>query len=348
MEPTDPAPPPATPHREAAASWVRLSIVVLALIVAGVWIVWRARHAPPIAKRAFDARPLQRVRSVRPDFVVIGNSMAGTRINERTLNQVLAPRRAVSITYGGSRAAVWYLVFKNYVVASGVRPQRVIIFFRYQELTELTYRDTGFDQIQIEHASPDFDPVVEAKLFPPPSDPVKRLGWELGKLVPISRLRAAVGDHTQLWFDEISTGLGAEPDLKKRRQLVNAPFALERLRGAPAAAASAGAAVFDFASTVNGSFLPELLSLSKSSGIPLAFVRIRPRSVAEGTPESPEMKTYVAELERYIEARGAMFVDMSGAAWESAELYKNGDHIGPRYHAQYTRLFVENLPELFR
>ena len=140
----------------------------------------------------------------------------------------------------------------------------------------------------------------------------------------------------------------AEPDQQKRRQLVNAPFALERLRGAPAAAASAGAAVYDFASTVGGSFLPELLSLSKSSGIPLGFVRIRPRSVAEGTPESPEMQKYVAELKRYIEARGAMFVDMSGAEWETAELYKNGDHIGPKFHAQYTRLFVANVPELFR
>ncbi len=348
MEPTAPAPEQADSRREVTSSWVRLALVVLALILGGAWVVWRARLLPPIEKRAFDTRPLQRVISSRPDFVVIGNSMAGTRIHERTLNQVLAPRRAVSITYGGSRAAVWYLIFKNYIVASGVRPTRVVIFFRYQELTELTYRDTGFDQVQIERASPEFDPVVEAKLFPPPSHPVKRLAWRLGKLVPVSRLRASVADQTQVWFDEMSTMFVSEPDQQKRHQLVNAPFALERLRGAPAAAASAGAAVYDFASTVGGSFLPELLSLSKSSGIPLGFVRIRPRSVAEGTPESPEMQKYVAELKRYIEARGAMFVDMSGAEWETAELYKNGDHIGPKFHAQYTRLFVANVPELFR
>jgi hypothetical protein len=286
------------------------------------------------------------MRSRRPNFVIIGNSMAGTRISERVLNQLLAPRRAVTITYGGSRAAVWYLIFKNYVIASGVHPDRVLIFFRYQELTELTYRESGLDQVQVEHASPDFDPVVEAKLFPPPKHPVKRLAWELERVAPVSRLRAMASDHTLLWLDSMSTMFVAEPDPKARRQLINAPFALERLRGA--AAASAGEAVLDFASSVEGSFLPEILGLSKTSGIPVAFVRIRPRAVAEGEPESPKMQRYVAELKAYVEAHGAMFIDMTHASWESADLYKNGDHIAPRYLNQYTRAFFENLPELFR
>lgn len=346
MDQPDLAPSSAEARTPEAAAWRRLSIVVGALIAAGALLFWLSRSAPPIAKRPFDARPLQKVRARRPNIVVVGNSMAGTRINERTLNQLLAPRRAVTITYGGSRAAVWYLIFKNYVIASGVRPERVLFFFRYQELTETLYRESGLDQIQVEHASPDFDPIVESKLFPAPSHPVKRLGWELAHIAPVSRLRAMATDHTQPWFDSLSTMFVAEPDPKARRQLINAPFALDRLRGA--AASSAGEAVLDFATSVEGSFLPEILNLSKSSGIPVAFVRIRPRAVAEGQPESAKMQRYVAELKAYVEARGALFVDMNGATWESAALYKNGDHIAPRYLNQYTRMFFENLPELFR
>lgn len=348
MDRTDPSPRPVEPSGRSGSRWLQLSLVVLALLASGGWLLWQARSLPPLPKRPFDARPRERVRSVRPDFVVIGNSMAGTRMHERTLNQVLAPRRALVITYGGSRAAVWYLIFKNSIIGSGVRPSRVLIFFRYEELTELTYRDTGFDQVQIERASPENDPVVEAKLFPPPTHPVKRLGWKLARLAPVSRLRAGVNDQLQGLFDEMSTMFANEADPTQRRQLVNAPFALERLRAAPAAQPSADVAPLDFASNVDGSFLPELLNLSKTSGIPVAFVRIRPRSVADGVPEPAEMRKYVADLKRYIEAHGAMLVDMTNAEWEVPVLYKNGDHIAPAFHAHYTRLFTANLPELFR
>ncbi|MFZ5892688.1 MAG: hypothetical protein ACOY0T_16635 [Myxococcota bacterium] len=349
MDQPDPATPVAEPRADSSprASWLRLLVVIGALLAAAALVVWQSRSAPPVAKRAFDSRPLQRVRKLRPNFVVIGNSMAGTRMHERTLNQLLAPRRAMTITYGGSRAAVWYLILKNYVLASGVKPDRVLIFFRYQELTELTYRESGLDQQQIENTSPELDPVVSAKLFPAPKHPVKHLAWQLSKFAPVSRLRLMAGDYTQPWFDSMSTLFVEEPDAKQRHRLINAPFALEHLRGAAAASAAAGEAIGDFASSVDTSFLPEILSLAKDGGVPLAFVRIRPRAVAEGHPESPAMRRYVAELKQYIEARGAMFVDLSDASWESADLYRNGDHIGPQFLAHYTRLFVANLPALF-
>jgi hypothetical protein len=233
-----------------AGSWLRLLAVVGALLLGGALVVWRSRQAPELPKAAFDARPLQRVRARRPDFVVIGNSMAGTRMHERMLNEVLAPRRAVTLTYGGSRAAVWYLILKNYVLASGVRPTRVLIFFRYQELTELTYRESGLDRVQIENASPERDEVVYAKLFPAPRQPMKRLAWELGRFAPIDRLRLWASDHTLAFFDSATTLFVDEPDPKQRHRQVNAPFALERLRGATAAATASQAPATDFESTV--------------------------------------------------------------------------------------------------
>ena len=54
------------------------------------------------------------------------------------------------------------------------------------------------------------------------------------------------------------------------------------------------------------------------------------------------------DFKRYVEAHGQLFVDMTSASWETPDMYKNGDHLAPRIMPHYTRLFVANLPELFR
>ena len=43
---------------------------------------------------------------------------------------------------GGAASAAWYLLLKNYVVASGIHPRLVCIFFRERMLTDATFRTT--------------------------------------------------------------------------------------------------------------------------------------------------------------------------------------------------------------
>ncbi len=38
---------------------------------------------------------------------------------------------------------------------------------------------------------------------------------------------------------------------------------------------------------------------------------------------------------------------MSGAEWEEASLYGEGDHIAQKYRKKYTRLFVEHRRYVF-
>src|SRR5262245_13107487 len=93
----------------------------------------------PRERAPFDAsRPADLAR-MQPAFVVIGDSMAGSRIDPavftRASGQSVAP-----LLYAGSGPAWWYLVLRNWVIASGVRPNAVFVFFRDTNLTNVMFR----------------------------------------------------------------------------------------------------------------------------------------------------------------------------------------------------------------
>ncbi|HYO96626.1 MAG TPA: hypothetical protein VER33_19065 [Polyangiaceae bacterium] len=116
-------------------AWLRLVVVVVFASAALASLVVTTQRLEPPARGPFDARPLREIRRVQPDFVLIGNSMVNTRFHEKTLRQLLAPRTVVKVANGGSKSSAWYLYLKNYVIASGVRPRRVILFFVDNDLT---------------------------------------------------------------------------------------------------------------------------------------------------------------------------------------------------------------------
>ena len=76
---------------------------------------------------------------MQPAFVVIGDSMAGSRIDPAVFTRV-SGQSVAPLLYAGSGPAWWYLVLKNWVIASGIRPKAVFIFFRDTNLTNVLFR----------------------------------------------------------------------------------------------------------------------------------------------------------------------------------------------------------------
>jgi hypothetical protein len=94
---------------------------------------------------AFHDVRLAQLKQLDPGVVIIGDSMAGTRINERLLWQ-LSGLRIAPLLQPGSVWAFWYLALKNWVLASGIRPRLVFIFFRRHPWISFTFssdRSTG-------------------------------------------------------------------------------------------------------------------------------------------------------------------------------------------------------------
>ena len=89
----------------------------------------------PRPREPFDETAAADLREARPDFFIIGDSIAGTRIDPRHLSR-RAGKSVAALLAPGSPVAYWYLEFKNLIVENGLTNMRgVIFFFRDDQLT---------------------------------------------------------------------------------------------------------------------------------------------------------------------------------------------------------------------
>jgi hypothetical protein len=333
-------------QRHRRGGWARLCAFLLLIVLAVSLVTVTSRSMPVPPRVPFNDRPLVFLTRLQPEYVLIGNSMVGTRFDEATLRRLLRPHALSVMGANGAKSAVWYLMLKNLVIASGSHP-RVLLFFRDQELTTPRERAVGAEHERVERVALDSEPTVERKLAPPRREPIARFEWYRERFAPLIRLRRKTEpllDAVAVFFSRLSW---PEPDPERRKSRINELFALGNLRGGNGPAEPAPVVRLAFKDVVDESFLPDICALAKEHAIALSFVRIRTRRAAEGQPETPFDRQYKADLERYVRAFGAEFYDMYDATWESIDMFGDGDHIAARFKRRYTELFVEHMGGVF-
>jgi hypothetical protein len=339
VHPTEP-PSPAKDARSAA--WRRLLVGLGVFSALAVSLIGLAQLAPEEPRAPFDSSMVRRLSKEAPEFVLMGNSMVQTRFDERELDRLLSPAKARVVALGGTRTAYWYLALKN-VVLPAVKPRRVLLFFRRQELT--SYRTgTGGARYDLGRVSRGRDEVLEARLAPPTRQPLERLSYELGRIAPFARLRALA----EPWVLAAAHGLtGARRGSARRHQqrALDDVFATDNLRGADIEPAGAPIEKGSFDELVGPSLLPDIVELTERAGVPLTLVRVRTRAAADGRRKQT---SYDRALDAYLARRNVELVDMTNEEWERSELYGEGDHIAARFKKKYTKLFVQNLKRIFR
>jgi hypothetical protein len=302
----------------------------------------------PRERRPFDASRVPDLIRLNPGYVVIGDSMAGTRIDERRLGE-LAGRPVAPLLQAGSGPAFWYLALKNWVAASGVHPRVVFIFFRDTNLTDVLFRlDEQFrwsvDLVAAERER-ELDAVIAARLGGRPRIAVQRA---------VERLYQ--GDRARTW---VEPALLAWPSrvlfqTNRRRgafmEQMNARLGLDHLRPMDAAdIASSDDPNADFDRYVDRSTLPLMLDEARRAGLTLCFVRVQRRPIGNRPPvQSAAMQRYVRELRAYLESRGARFHDDTGDPELTLDMYEDGDHIAKGARQRYTEILFDRLRPLFQ
>jgi hypothetical protein len=288
----------------------------------------------PRPREPFDQAAADAVREVQPQFVVIGDSMAGIRIDPLQLSRQ-AHSQVVGLYQQGSPVAYWYLAFKNLAVENDLKSLRgAIFFFRDDQLTTQVQVTPGSLDRVARDREPELDRVLAAN--------------RLGGFSEIHRAARSVYqfDRTRTWLEPLllqgpATLAAKTPELLKA---INTElFTLDRLRAFEAAdlAAAQGRAL-DFQANVGESLLPEIIRLAEGAQIKLAFIRVQRRPAAEGPPpQSPELAAYVKALKGYLEARGAYFHDDWGDPDEPLSMYADGDHLTAEGRLRYTQRFAE-------
>ena len=291
----------------------------------------------PRPREPFDQAAADAIRDVQPQFVVIGDSMAGIRIDPLQLSRQ-AHTQVVGLYQQGSPVAYWYLAFKNLAVKNDLKSLRgAIFFFRDDQLTTQVQVTPGSLDRVARDREPELDRVLAAH--------------RLGVFSEIHRAARGVYqfDRTRTWLEPLLLRAPANvaattmPSSELLTAINTEVFALDRLRAFEAAdlAASQGAAL-DFHANVGDSLLPEIIRLAAGARIKLAFIRVQRRPAADGPPPQPaDLTGYVNALKGYLEAHGAYFHDDWGDPDEPLSIYADGDHLTAEGRLRYTQRFAE-------
>jgi hypothetical protein len=291
----------------------------------------------PRPREPFDRDAANAVREVQPQFVVIGDSMAGIRIDPLQLSR-LTRTRVIGLYQQGSPVAYWYLAFKNLVAHNDLKSVRgAIFFFRDDQLTtQVQVAPGSLDRVALDR-EPELDRLLAAE--------------RLGAFSAVHRAaRAAYEfDRTRLWLEPLFNNAPASsPELV---QAINTEvFALDKLRKFEAAdLAAATDAALDFPASVERSLLPEIIRLAGEANIRPAFIRVQRRPTPEGPPpQSAALKKYADDLKAYLIAHGAYYYDDWGDPDEPLLLYADGDHLTAEGRVRYTQRFAEKHAQFFQ
>jgi len=343
-----------------------ITIAVLALVVPALLLRLgkpEVGEAFPVGDRLDPKVELDRLNKAGSDWVIVGNSMVNSRIDQDCLEEI-SGREVRRLAEGGTQSAIWFLILKQIIVKAERKPEWVSIFFRDTDLTWADFRTTGVNEDLIlalqGPAQPEWQQVL---VRDKEQGTVAAFSHGLQWLLPAQevnkesrkRLQEAAFTLTQLpgsWTKGV------------RRQELNERFGLAHLRhdlGSDSQTAAKpgggtghtepadvpdpgmyenGPQVFD--PSPDASFLPHMIALAKQHGIKLHFHRVKRRPLANHTrPDPGLLKAYLADLKSYLETHGAVMTDESQDLALTLDLYADGDHIASDEATQ--RRYAENF-----
>ncbi len=332
----------------AAALTLPLGLPVLNLLAppAAVAPSYLPSIEEPRVREPFDEEAAATLREARPDYAVIGDSMAGTRIVPGHLSRLVGGRGVAALLHPGSSVAYWYLAFKNLIVENPpVRVKTAIFFFRDDQLTLAFQRVTPgvLDRVARDH-EPVLDGVLAAnalgtsagihRLVQSAYDANRARDWMVPALTHAPAAVAAPGQNPAAFLESMNSRM----------------FSLETLRQTAAADLPPSAEEnLDFNLMVGRSILPEILSLAQAGGVRVAFIRVQRRPSAQGPPAQPEpLVQYIRDLRRYLADHGAYFQDEWGDPDQPLSIYADGDHVAREARIPYTERFFQKARRLFQ
>lgn len=307
---------------------------------------------------------MRMLQKIKPDWVLIGNSMLNSRIDNAPLAEI-SGAKVRKVSKGGSQSALWFLYFKNVLLASGVRPTVVSVFFRDTDLTWPDLRVKGVNEEQITllegPAQPEWRQVFRDETEKGGSLPTW-ISYQLNELFPTSDLRTVARRSMQERPFRL-TRIGTKMNSSARRVELNQRFSLGHLRhdlGSDFAASSSQPAqgvgksgeVIDpgfyedgpkaFDPSPQASFLPHLVKLAASNHIRLHFHRIKRRPGSDHErPDDIVMQAYMKDLAQWLTTHNCLFTDESKDSSITLDMYADGDHISeqPDIQQRYLKNF---------
>lgn len=338
----------------------RTSLKQLALYGAGVLVppaLWRENRPPSDSetpekrvqedwltggKPLFSRTPLTKLIREQPECVFIGDSMVKAWIDAEKL-AALSGRRISTLWQPNSTSSRWYLMFKNYVIRSQIRPQRVVFLFRNAFWHLPAYKVDGPFWHDIERCMPDMsDPVVTRIL----GDQRRQDMGRLERLVteqayPLQQRQ----DQTANLIETAAARLIGQ-DINALRPIVNDRLGFTRFRQELSIETGLHGGLQDapFTRDPAKTFLPHVIELARQEGLPIFMIRVKRRPVSgTDSTDTPEMARYIADLRDYFAEERVPYYDFTPDPEISEAMYAEGDHLDIAHSAWFSQRLYQRL-----
>ena len=267
----------------------------------------------------------KRVAELRPELVLLGDSMVGEGVDDAALGRRTGVS-ALNVQIGGAASAWCYLALKNLILPASP-PRLVAVFYRDHFLTEPRFRTDGPYRAPLAALSRAEEPLLERLALDPvdPAIAILRGGLPLYQRREDLRsgVHGALIDGVGAALFDLERGAAAASFTRTFAEAALDPHRLTSRQ----LDAERVADELDFGRDVEGSFLPEMVRLARERGVQLVFVRVKRRRDLEPGREPNGLPRYQRELSGWLAQRGVPVVDFTHEGRLRAEHYAAGDHL---------------------
>lgn len=285
------------------------------------------------------------VDEIRPNFVLIGDSVLELGVNQDQLTE-LTGKKAYKIGLFGAASAEWYLIFKNNILQADYRPETVIIFFRDTILTAPAYRVTGkyFQRVD-ELATPE-DTVLLQKAYINTMNPLEKWADQYLPLY-ISRLRIRETlDYYLRYSIPALLGCDATCTDNATLQVFQENNIDEKLLVDAVATAESylyTSERLDFQGQVDKSFLPDIIQLARENGVTLILARTKNLFYPDAASEPLSLRAYIRDFKAYAAENGVTVLDFAHDERLTPDLFYDPLHFTEEGARVFTSLLAEAL-----
>jgi len=319
-----------------------LNVLIRFTVLCSILLLLPAAIRPHTFKKKGEVELLiNKLQNDKPDIVFIGNSMTNTRIAP-ILFYKLTNLKCMLICRGGVMSSVWYLILKNVVAASGMKPKAVFISFRDTELTEPLYRTNGRYRSDILNFCSDKEPIIDI-ILSKNKNYYEMLNEIVGDIYPIELKYSHESYVSEIIFKIINY---FSNNNKLKTDQINNLLDLKNFRPVSMDGENKTKEQINcnFHQMLKDSFLPYIIDIAQKNNLNLIFIRDQKRPTPFGPPQqTPELRQYIEDLSKYISHYNYRFYDFTGNPRITSYMYGAGDHIDEKYKKKYTRIFVETV-----
>lgn len=324
-----------------------LSLIIVTVVVGGLTLLAGTPSRNVIERSpTINTRYPAVMKQVKPQVVLLGNSMLGEGVDERLFMQQTG-LRTLKLWSGGWSSAIWYLALKNVIVPASPRPQTVVLFFRDHYLTDPTFRVTGEYKKGVDELTGPDEPLLERLAYLNAMNPLTyQLNQNWSLFQKREYLKESLESNVKSWVGSVY----GHSDVESVNQNIQRMFGVDNLLAEELGNAQLKSEevknkdLYDFQKALPVSFLPAMVEIARENNIRLVLVRVKRRREVRGLQRPAGLDEYIRDLKQWCSSEQVPLIDFSEDARLTLDLYADGDHLNRGDgRTLFTQLLTEQL-----